>query len=154
MPVVPDIDGLRFQAVHGDDVGEAYRLALISEVSGAFNIAAEPVLDPSQLARILGRARCRSGPGTASRRSRVVQAAPAAVGGRLAGHGAAGAADGHRAGAVRARLGAAALRRRRAGDLLLGMREGAGLDTPPLEPGNAGPLRAREFLSGVGARTG
>jgi len=34
------------------------------------------------------------------------------------------------------------------------MREGAGLDTPPLEPGGAGPLRARELLSGVGGRTG
>ena len=32
--------------------------------------------------------------------------------------------------------------------------EGAGLDTPPLEAGSAGPLRARELLSGVGARTG
>jgi hypothetical protein len=39
-------------------------------------------------------------------------------------------------------------------DLLAGMREGAGMDTPPLEPGGAGPLRARELLSGVGARTG
>ena len=38
-------------------------------------------------------------------------------------------------------------------DLLEGMREGAGLDTPPLEPGGAGPLRAREFAGGVGART-
>src|ERR687897_383261 len=38
-------------------------------------------------------------------------------------------------------------------DLLEGMREGAGLDTPPLEPGGAGPLRAREFASGVGAPT-
>jgi UDP-glucose 4-epimerase len=37
-------------------------------------------------------------------------------------------------------------------DLLAGIREGAGLDTPPLEPGGAGPLRAREFASGVGAR--
>jgi UDP-glucose 4-epimerase len=37
-------------------------------------------------------------------------------------------------------------------DLLEGIREGAGLDTPPLEPGGAGPLRAREFASGVGAR--
>jgi hypothetical protein len=34
------------------------------------------------------------------------------------------------------------------------MREGAGLDTPPLEAGGAGPLRARELLSGVGGRTG
>jgi UDP-glucose 4-epimerase len=39
-------------------------------------------------------------------------------------------------------------------ELLDGMREGAGLDTPPLEAGGAGPLRAREFLSGVGGRTG
>jgi UDP-glucose 4-epimerase len=38
-------------------------------------------------------------------------------------------------------------------DLLAGMREGAGLDTPPLEPGSAGPLRAREFASGIGARS-
>jgi hypothetical protein len=37
-------------------------------------------------------------------------------------------------------------------DLLKGIQEGAGLDTPPLEPGGAGPLRAREFLTGVGAR--
>ena len=39
-------------------------------------------------------------------------------------------------------------------ELIEGMREGAGLDTPPLEPGGAGPLRAREFLSGVGSRAG
>ena len=39
-------------------------------------------------------------------------------------------------------------------DLIAGIREGAGLETPPLEPGGAGPLRAREFASGVGARTG
>jgi UDP-glucose 4-epimerase len=37
-------------------------------------------------------------------------------------------------------------------ELIDGMREGAGLETPPLEPGSAGPLRAREFLSGVGGR--
>ena len=39
-------------------------------------------------------------------------------------------------------------------DLIEGIREGAGLETPPLEPGGAGPLRVREFASGVGARTG
>ena len=39
-------------------------------------------------------------------------------------------------------------------ELLEGMAAGAGLDTPPLEPGGAGPLRLREILSGVGARTG
>jgi hypothetical protein len=39
-------------------------------------------------------------------------------------------------------------------ELLEGLRDGAGYPTPPLEPGGAGPLRAREFLSGVGARLG
>jgi hypothetical protein len=37
-------------------------------------------------------------------------------------------------------------------DLLEGLHDGAGLDTPPLEPGGAGPLRVREFASGVGRR--
>ena len=33
------------------------------------------------------------------------------------------------------------------------MRRGDGLDTAPLQPGGAGPLRVREFLTGVGARS-
>ena len=53
VPVVPDIPRLRFQAVHSRDVGDAYRLAIIGEARGAFNIAAEPVLDPPELARLL-----------------------------------------------------------------------------------------------------
>src|SRR3954467_12711407 len=52
--VVPDTPRLRFQAVHSYDIGEAYRLAARSDAHGAFNIAAEPVLDPDELARILG----------------------------------------------------------------------------------------------------
>src|SRR5690242_8234075 len=51
---VPDIEGLRFQAVHSLDVGEAYRLAIVGDARGAFNVAAEPVLDPDTLARALG----------------------------------------------------------------------------------------------------
>jgi nucleoside-diphosphate-sugar epimerase len=51
--VVPDIDGLRFQAVHSLDVAEAYRLAIVGDARGAFNIAAEPVLDPDTLAQAL-----------------------------------------------------------------------------------------------------
>ena len=39
-------------------------------------------------------------------------------------------------------------------ELLDGLREGAGLATPPLEPGGAGPLRLQELLSGVGSRLG
>ena len=52
--IVPDIGGLRFQAVHSLDVGEAYRLAVVGDARGAFNIAAEPVLDPDTLAWALG----------------------------------------------------------------------------------------------------
>lgn len=53
VPLVPDIPRLRFQAVHSRDVGEAYRLAVVSDARGAFNVAAEPVLDPPELARLL-----------------------------------------------------------------------------------------------------
>src|SRR5436305_3320820 len=54
IPIVPDTPRLRFQAVHTDDVAQAYCLAVTTDVSGPFNIAAEPVLDPDRLARLLG----------------------------------------------------------------------------------------------------
>jgi nucleoside-diphosphate-sugar epimerase len=54
LAVIPDIDGLRFQAVHTRDVAEAYRLAVVGDARGAFNIAAEPVLDARTLAKALG----------------------------------------------------------------------------------------------------
>jgi len=53
VPVVPDLPRLRFQAVHSDDVAEAYRLAVTRDVQDAFNVAADPVLDPDALARLL-----------------------------------------------------------------------------------------------------
>jgi nucleoside-diphosphate-sugar epimerase len=60
LPLVPLPDRLVLQCVHGDDVGEAYRLAALSDgASGAYNIAAEPVLDPSTLARVLRALRVR-----------------------------------------------------------------------------------------------
>ena len=54
LPVVPRTEGLVFQAVHSTDVAEAYRLAAHADVRGAFNIAADPVLDGEELGRILG----------------------------------------------------------------------------------------------------
>ena len=44
VPVVPDVPGVRIQAVHADDVGDAYRRAVVGNVRGAFNLAADPVL--------------------------------------------------------------------------------------------------------------
>ena len=35
-------------------MGEAYRLAATTDVRGAFNIAADPVFDPDELARVFG----------------------------------------------------------------------------------------------------
>ncbi|MFC7272868.1 NAD-dependent epimerase/dehydratase family protein [Paractinoplanes rhizophilus] len=46
IPVVPAHRRLRMQAVHADDVADAYARILFSDVRGAFNLAADPVLDP------------------------------------------------------------------------------------------------------------
>jgi nucleoside-diphosphate-sugar epimerase len=54
LPLVPDIPGLRFQVTHADDVADAYRRAILSDARGAFNVAAEPVLDPDGLAALFG----------------------------------------------------------------------------------------------------
>ncbi len=52
IPVVPSHPRLRVQAVHADDVAEAYLLALRGDARGAFNVAAEPVLDAAVAARL------------------------------------------------------------------------------------------------------
>jgi UDP-glucose 4-epimerase len=54
LPVVPANPRLRAQAVHADDVAEAYLLALRGGATGPFNLAAEPPLDGSTLAAEFG----------------------------------------------------------------------------------------------------
>ena len=54
LPFVPDDERLAFQTVHTKDVAEAYRLAVLSDASGAYNIAAEPVITPVILGQVLG----------------------------------------------------------------------------------------------------
>lgn len=54
IPVVPDLPGLRFQALHTDDAADAFRLAALGDARGAFNIAADPVVDAALLADCLG----------------------------------------------------------------------------------------------------
>lgn len=54
LPALPRVDRLRFQAVHSDDVGQAYLRAVLADVGGAFNIAAEPPLSPEEMAERLG----------------------------------------------------------------------------------------------------
>jgi nucleoside-diphosphate-sugar epimerase len=52
LPIIPLPRGLAFQAVHADDVADAYWRVLDRRAAGAFNIAAEPVITPVELARI------------------------------------------------------------------------------------------------------
>jgi len=53
LPVVPLPRGLRFQAVHADDVAEAYRLAVTGDAHGPYNLASAPVVDAEVLAEVL-----------------------------------------------------------------------------------------------------
>ncbi|MFF3093387.1 SDR family oxidoreductase [Streptomyces cyaneofuscatus] len=53
LPFVPDLEGLRFQVLHTDDAAEAYRLAVLQDVTGPFNLAADPVIDARILAELL-----------------------------------------------------------------------------------------------------
>jgi nucleoside-diphosphate-sugar epimerase len=52
IPVIPSHPALRVQVVHADDVADAYARALRSDVRGAFNVAAGPVLDPAVAAEV------------------------------------------------------------------------------------------------------
>jgi UDP-glucose 4-epimerase len=154
VPVFPLINGLRFQAVHSDDVGDAYRLAVASDARGAFNVAAEPVLDSKTLAELLGARLVPMSPKLARRLLAVAWRAhlapipegwfDLAVGVPLL--------DTTRA---QQELGWAA---RHGADeafleLVHGIRDDAGAPTPPLSPATSGPLRVRELLTGVGRRS-
>ena len=50
---VPRFERFVFQCLHTSDVAEAYRMAVVSSVRGAFNVAADPVLDAEELGRLL-----------------------------------------------------------------------------------------------------
>ncbi|CAA9240113.1 MAG: NAD-dependent epimerase/dehydratase [uncultured Arthrobacter sp.] len=53
-PLVPIPDRMVFQAVHADDVADAYWRVVDRRASGAFNIAAEPELTPARVGGLLG----------------------------------------------------------------------------------------------------
>jgi len=152
--VVPAIDRLRFQAVHSDDVAQAYRLAVMRDVRGAFNVAAEPVLDPPELARVLG-ARQLPVPVKPLRIAvdlswkLRLQPTPSGWLDMALGVPLLDVTCAQRElGWTPTRTASEALL-----ELIDAMHRGDGMATAPLAPGAAGPLRIREFLSGVGARS-
>src|SRR4051812_20022991 len=151
--VLPDVPGLRVQAVHADDVARAYRETVVRDVRGAFNIAAEPILDASAVAAELG-ARTVQVPVPAARAFTAVSwrghLPPGPPGWLDLGLGVPLMSSdrartelgwGPRVSSLEALL-----------ELLDGMREGAGGPTPPLEDDAGGPARTDELRSGIGAR--
>ena len=152
VPIVPRHPRLRAQAVHADDVADAYRRAIVNDgARGAFNVAAEPPLDGDLVARLLGAkavdvpARGLRAGAALSWHLRLQPSEPGWVDMGLA----VPLMDCTRAhtelGWTPARSAAEAFL-----ELFAGLREGAGHPTPPLDPGTSGPLRVRELLTGLG----
>jgi UDP-glucose 4-epimerase len=152
LPVVPWPAGLQFQALHADDVAQAYRLAVVGEARGAYNVAAEPVVDAASIGDVLG-ARVVPVPGSLARlglaaawQLHLVPAEPALLDLALQ----LPLLDTTR---IRDELGWSptvssldALR-----EVLEGMAEGAGGQTPPLAPDSL-QGRLHEGATGVGER--
>lgn len=155
IPVIPRVPRLRFQAVDSRDVGEAYRQAVVRDVNGAFNIAAEPEIGVDELCEFF-EARSIPLPAAALRgaasltwKLRLQPTSP---------------------GWLDLALGVPAMDTSRARDelgwepsvssldaledLLQGMRNAEGGPTPPLDPTAGGPLRSREVATGVGQTQG
>jgi UDP-glucose 4-epimerase len=151
LPAFPYPRGLRTQLVHSADVGEAYRLAAVRPVSGAFNIASEPVLDAAMLERLLEAKAIELPPP-------LVRALAAATWRLRAQPTSPGWLDMGMQTPImdfrRAREELGWTPRRSAQDTLLdllsGLRAGAAIDTPPLSASSSGAFRWRELLSGVG----
>jgi hypothetical protein len=145
---------LRVQAVHADDVGEAYRLAATDDARAAPTTwPPTRCSTPRRSAACSARGRRRPGPVVRAAADLQLARAAAADAAGLARHGHGGARHGTRR--IRAELGWAAAPRGDAAllELLEGLRDRAGAATPPLDPGAGGPLRTGEVFTGVGGRT-
>ena len=153
IPVVPDLERLRFQAVHSLDLGRAFALAATGETRGAFNIAADPVIGAAELATVL--------------HARVVKL-PVAPVRALAAATYALRLQPTEPGWLDMALAVPIMDTTRArtelgweprhtsleafGELLEGLRRGGDFATPPLARATSGPGRIREFLTGIGGR--
>jgi nucleoside-diphosphate-sugar epimerase len=153
IPVVPDIPGLRFQTLHSADAGAAFHQAVVRDVRGPYNLAADPVIGVDELAGLLNARKVRV-PAIAARTllavgwtARLVPASPQLFDLALR----VPIMDTSKA---RAELGwnPAHDSLEALGEFLEGLRDNAGMDTPPLSDSAGGPLRIRELISGVGKK--
>lgn len=153
VPALPRHERMLFQAVHTEDAADAYRRAVLSDARGAFNIAAEPVLDLRHVADLLG---ARTVPLPAA----VLRLGAAASWWVHLQRTSPGWVDLARAaplmdtGRARRELGwAPELSAVEAlAELLEGMREGAGMRTPPLAPRGGPALPPRDPARPIPAR--
>ncbi|PZG21380.1 NAD-dependent epimerase/dehydratase family protein [Nonomuraea aridisoli] len=153
VPFIPDIPGLRMQVLHADDAAQAYRLAVTGRARGAFNLAAEPVIGPNELAGLLG-ARTVRVPERMARAAmaagwhlRLLPAAPGLL--ELVLRMPIMKTDRAREvlGWTPRHSSLQALR-----ELFDGLHDGAGMETAPLAP-DKGPVgRVRELATGIGRR--
>jgi UDP-glucose 4-epimerase len=139
--------------VHSLDAAAAFRQAVVRDVRGAFNLAADPPIGARELARLLGARTVRlplpvvRGAVATTWQLRMHPAAPQLFDAML-------------------RLPIMSTARARTeldwqprhsatdtlAEFLAGLRDGAGMDTPPLAPATSGPLRVREVTSSVTGR--
>jgi UDP-glucose 4-epimerase len=153
VPVLPLPEDLRFQALHSSDVARAYVAATLGDVAGPFNLAADPVLGPAELARLF-KSRWVPTPGTVLRNatslafhSRLLPTAPELFDLLMS-------VPVMSTTRARAELGwspevdaATALR-----SFLESPARPSTPGTPPLSPGTSGPGRLHEFVTGLGQR--
>ena len=153
VPVVPDLPGLRFQALHTADAARAYQLAIVGSARGPFNVAADPVVDAKTLGELLG-ARPVKVPAMLARqavaaawRLHLAPATPMLVDLALS----LPVVDASRA---RSELGWQPTRTSTdaIAEFLAGLREGAGGRTPPLYQKAGGAAREGEIATGIGER--
>lgn len=151
IPIFPVVPGLRFQCVHSHDVGEAYALAVTGDACGAFNLAADPVVDLDTIAHLLDARPVRVPAGAlraAADMTWRLHLQPASAGWLDLALGVpimdTNQARGDLGWTPRASAEDALV------ELLEGLRRRDGMETPPLRRAAGGLLRSRELRSGVG----
>jgi nucleoside-diphosphate-sugar epimerase len=152
--LMPAMPGLVVQGLHADDCAQAYRLVVTdASARGAYNVAADPVIDPQSLAREFGALKVPLAPKVVrlltdlSWRARLQPTPPGWLDMGLS----VPVMDTSRIRALGWEPRYTAFEALR--ELLTAMSRGEGLaESPPLDPATSGPGRSRELLTGVGRR--